>query len=56
MLEPCDGKLSCTVLGGKGVERPLTYPILINCNDWIDLAETAPLFRHNSVPEDAAGE
>lgn len=27
MLEPCDGKLSRTVLRGKGVVRPLTYPI-----------------------------
>ena len=24
MLEPCDGKLSSTVLRGKGAERPLT--------------------------------
>ena len=27
MLEPCDGKLSCTVLRGKEADRPLTYPI-----------------------------
>ena len=30
VLEPCDGKLSRTVLrGGNGAAMPLTYPVLI---------------------------
>ena len=28
MLEPFEGKLSSTVLRGKGAERPLTYPVM----------------------------
>ena len=33
-LEPCDGKLSRTVLRGKGVEGPLIYPVIFNTIPW----------------------
>ncbi len=28
MLEPCEGKLSCTVLRGEAVVIPLAYPTI----------------------------
>jgi hypothetical protein len=49
MLEPCDGKLSRTVLRGKGAERLVTYPMVPHCFDKIGVQDIKRILKINDA-------